>query len=54
MVLVNVNDIFGKDIEIGFNNVMKKFFVDVYSIFIVDCLKLDVVKVVVDVGKFVL
>ena len=52
LALVNVNDTFGKDTEIGFNNATKKLSADAHSIFTVDRLKPDIAKATADVGKF--
>ncbi|MGN6141777.1 MAG: ABC transporter substrate-binding protein [Ralstonia sp.] len=52
LALVNVNDTFGKDTEIGFNNATKKLPADAHSILTVDRLKPDVAKAAADVGKF--
>ena len=52
LALVNVNDTFGKDTEIGFNNATKKLPADAHSIFTVDRLKPDIAKAAADVGKF--
>ena len=52
VALVNVNDTFGKDTEIGFNNAMQKLSVDAHRIFTVDRLKPDVAKAAAEVGQF--
>lgn len=52
LVLVNVNDTFGKDTEIGFNNATQNLPADAHRIFTVDRLKPDVAKAAADVGKF--
>ena len=52
LALVNVNDTFGKDTEIGFNNATKKLAADAHNIFTVDRLKPDIAKATADVGKF--
>jgi len=52
LALVNVNDTFGKDTEIGFNNATQNLPADAHRIFTVDRLKPDVAKAAADVGKF--
>ncbi|WP_439892783.1 ABC transporter substrate-binding protein [Ralstonia sp. 25C] len=52
LALVNVNDTFGKDTEIGFNNATQNLPADAHRIFTVDRLKPDVAKAATDVGKF--
>jgi len=52
LALVNVNDTFGKDTEIGFNNATQNLPADAHRIFTVDRLKPDVAKAAAEVGKF--
>ncbi len=52
LALVNVNDTFGKDTEIGFNNATQNLPADAHRIFTVDRLKPDVAKAAAEVGQF--
>ena len=52
MALVNVNDTFGKDTEIGFNHATQKLPADAHRIFTVDRLKPDIAKATAEVGQF--
>ena len=52
LALINVNDTFGKDTEIGFNNATQSLPADAHHIFTVDRLKPDVAKAAAEVGKF--
>ena len=52
LALINVNDTFGKDTEIGFNNATQSLPADAHHIFTVDRLKPDFAKAAAEVGKF--
>ncbi len=52
IALVNVNDTFGKDTEIGFNNATRKLSVDAHHIFTVDRLKPDIAKATAELRQF--
>ncbi|KHK51599.1 amino acid transporter [Ralstonia sp. A12] len=52
LALVNVNDTFGKDTEIGFNHATQKLPADAHRIFTVDRLKPDIAKATAEVGQF--
>ena len=52
LALVNVNDTFGKDTEIGFTKATQNLPADAHRIFTVDRLKPDVAKAAAEVGTF--
>jgi ABC-type branched-subunit amino acid transport system substrate-binding protein len=52
LALINVNDTFGKDTEIGFNNATHKLPADAHHIFTVDRLKPDIARAAANVGQF--